>query len=578
MKKSYLIFTITFLCFLTFAFFSCTNPLFEQVLGLKTISFFTNGGSHVPDQKLFKGEKITRPKDPVRENSSFDGWFLDKDTLMHEWDFNLVPGGELTLHAKWMSFGVSLTPPGNISFEPEIVGYNPSPGYSKIITNIGAELPTGNLTITLSGAGNEYFDLSTTEINSIFPGDNDTFSIYPKLGLLPGTYTSVVTITNGSNINISFNVTFTVIPVPTVWVDIAGGAQNVPHADLKSALDSITTSGVYTVKIGSNQYLAPYARNFLSGTSIALTSEGTTASVILTSMGSLFTINNGVTFRLNNINLRGISDNNVALINVNGGNLVMDANTVITGNTSAGLTGGGVYVHSGIFTMNDGTISGNAVSGGGGGVAVTGTFTMTGGTISGNSAAMGGGVYVLGAGIFTKTGNGIIYGDDGVDDLKNTATTSGHAAYHFSTPAKKRDSTAGQTVNMDSSISGEDGGWDVDSGFNFVLPVITVDLPDITIPSNVVLSRSGTNTAMFKIDNPDDYSSIEWYFGTKKLEHGVSAGKGEELTLTVNGVYDPERPYDIITEPGKLQIITVEVVADADDALITRDISFQVVQ
>jgi len=101
LKKLRLLFAVTFLCFLTLALFSCTNPLFEQVLGLKTITFNTNGGSHVPEQKLFKGEKITRPKDPVKVHLLFSGWYLDKETLQHEWNFNIAPDRDMMLYAKW---------------------------------------------------------------------------------------------------------------------------------------------------------------------------------------------------------------------------------------------------------------------------------------------------------------------------------------------------------------------------------------------------------------------------------------------------------------------------------------------
>jgi predicted outer membrane repeat protein len=89
--------------------------------------------------------------------------------------------------------------------------------------------------------------------------------------------------------------------------------------------------------------------------------------------------------------------------------------------------GGGVYVTSGSFTMNGGTISGNTATTGGG-VYVTGAnsaFTMAGGTISGNTTTSnGGGVYVE-SGSFTMNGGTI--GGSGAD--KNTASTSGGGVY-----------------------------------------------------------------------------------------------------------------------------------------------------
>jgi hypothetical protein len=136
---------------------------------------------------------------------------------------------------------------------------------------------------------------------------------------------------------------------------------------------------------------------------------------------------------------------------------------VISGN-SADYFGGGVMVFSSSnqFTMNGGVISGNSANIGGGGVAVRdgATFTMYGGSIRGNTGGGeygGGGVIVLGVSQFTKTG-GVIYGSDAANALKNTATNgNGHAVYVASSPAKKRDSTADEVVTLD---SGSSGGWE----------------------------------------------------------------------------------------------------------------------
>ena len=82
--------------------------------------------------------------------------------------------------------------------------------------------------------------------------------------------------------------------------------------------------------------------------------------------------------------------------------------------------GGGVYVQSGTFTMNAGTISGNSstYTRGGGVQVAQGTFVMNGGTIEGNSAAeKGGGVYVMKgengnpSGTFTVDGSSVISGN-----------------------------------------------------------------------------------------------------------------------------------------------------------------------
>jgi len=148
-----------------------------------------------------------------------------------------------------------------------------------------------------------------------------------------------------------------------------------------------------------------------------------------------------------------------------------------TASSNYSSSGGGVYVNNGNFTMNDGEISSNTASsgntvssnGGGGVYVIGGTFSMSGGEISGNTVSSngGGGVYVIG-GTFTKTGGGTIYGyTDGnakSNVVKNSSgvvlNNQGHAVYVFSNTAKRRESTAGSTVNMDSTVAGTAGGWE----------------------------------------------------------------------------------------------------------------------
>jgi hypothetical protein len=86
---------------------------------------------------------------------------------------------------------------------------------------------------------------------------------------------------------------------------------------------------------------------------------------------------------------------------------------------------------------------------------------MSGGTISGNTSSYGGGVYVDSSGTFTKQSGGTIYGSSASDTLKNTATSDsyGHAVY-VSSGSKKRNSTAGTSVTLDSTKTGSAGGWE----------------------------------------------------------------------------------------------------------------------
>jgi hypothetical protein len=151
-----------------------------------------------------------------------------------------------------------------------------------------------------------------------------------------------------------------------------------------------------------------------------------------------------------------ISGNN-AIFTMNGG--------TISGNTAT--DGGGACIYgTGSFTMNGGTISGNTATNYGGGACIDGTgiFTMNGGTISGNTATNGGGgVYLIGTKVsFTKSSTAIIYGSDASATLKNTATKGnsyGHAVY-VDVGSKKRNTTAGTGVVLDSTVNGNAGGWE----------------------------------------------------------------------------------------------------------------------
>jgi hypothetical protein len=159
----------------------------------------------------------------------------------------------------------------------------------------------------------------------------------------------------------------------------------------------------------------------------------------------------------------------------------MSGTAVISDNTAVSY-GGGVNVGWGAtFIMEGGTISSNTAGEGGGVFAYQGNsnitrFTMEGGTISGNTVATyGGGVSVWTA-TFTKTGSSIIYGGNASTDAEKNIvgardTTDkvtvvgdlmpglGHAVYVNT--AKKRDNTADENYNLDSTKAKADGGgWD----------------------------------------------------------------------------------------------------------------------
>jgi uncharacterized repeat protein (TIGR02543 family) len=265
------------------------------------------------------------------------------------------------------------------------------------------------------------------------------------------------------------------ITVYAVWTP----GSVVPGTTLQGALDWLDSNaedgGNYTITLSANESIGPKTLSY-SGKKVSISIIGGSSerTISLSSNGALFGVESGVTLILgNNVTLRGWSSNTLELVQVgSGGTLIMETGSKITGNTAFDEkynVAGGVFLFSGgTFTMNGGTISGNSASVGdedmlaAGGVYVSsGVFTMNGGEISGNTSYYAGGVCV-GGGTFTKSG-GTIYGSNASSSLKNTATAGssyGYAVFVNSSPTKKRNSTAGEGVTLDSATSGSAGGWE----------------------------------------------------------------------------------------------------------------------
>jgi hypothetical protein len=106
------------------------------------------------------------------------------------------------------------------------------------------------------------------------------------------------------------------------------------------------------------------------------------------------------------------------------GTFNMYTGATISGNTAG--NGGGVVVSavSAHFNMNGGTIHNNNASNGGGVSITSGRFRMQGGVISGNRATAatgtGGGISSSSHG-FIQISNGVIYGSEASENLRNTA-------------------------------------------------------------------------------------------------------------------------------------------------------------
>jgi hypothetical protein len=336
----------------------------------------------------------------------------------------------------------------------------------------------------------------------------------------------------GAYYRVNSNVTFT-----ARW----GAAVPVPSDSLATALMWISANaeegGVYTITLNADETITP-CHLFFSGKTVSITLTGGAAerTIDLSSNGSLFTLQSGVTLTLgSNVTLRGRTNNTDSLVRVDSGaTLVMEDGSKISGNTSSSsYGGGGVYVAS------------------------NGTFTMSGGEIAGNTANSGGGVYVD-SGRFTKSG-GTIYGSNASDTLKNTAT-SGNAVYASS--AKKRNATAGPDVNMDSTKDGAAGGWlEISiSSFSFANPpaigVINGTNISITVPYD-------TNLNMLVPEIIHTGVSVSPASGTAQ-------NFSSPVTYTVTAEYGSTADYIVtvtVEEPGAGEITLIYPLDEASGEL-----------
>jgi uncharacterized repeat protein (TIGR02543 family) len=315
---------------------------------------------------------------------------------------------------------------------------------------------TAGTTITLYAIWANFYTVtynanggSGTMANSIFilgESQNLRENTFTRTGyIFTGWATSsdgTVIYTDGESINdpsVAAGVTVTLYAVWHFVTVVPGSSLAAKLAWLQTnALSSVN----YTIEADADEDINPTILSYSGRNNIGITliSTGGERIIGLSSNGVMFRVANGVTLTLdNNTTLQGRNDNNNnSLVYVdNGGSLIMNTGSCITGNISTSTTsspdnGGGVFVFGGTFTMYNGKISGNTASSGagvyvyssgkftmhngeisdntGGGVELYGnvTFTMYGGKISGNtSSSYGGGVRVNSNTIFTMSGGEI---------------------------------------------------------------------------------------------------------------------------------------------------------------------------
>jgi uncharacterized repeat protein (TIGR02543 family) len=94
----------------------------EQLLDPRIITFDSQGGTPVPSQTVYRGQKITRPPNPGYSGWTFIDWFKELEDVT-PWNFNTEPEGDMTLYAKWDQ-GITIEKQTGAEVPPPIVTVN----------------------------------------------------------------------------------------------------------------------------------------------------------------------------------------------------------------------------------------------------------------------------------------------------------------------------------------------------------------------------------------------------------------------------------------------------------------------
>jgi hypothetical protein len=333
------------------------------------------------------------------------------------------------------------------------------------------------------------------------------------------------TLANGSGTNYEEGASFTVTANASLFAQWESVPVTPPGNTLAEQLayvrNNMGDGVVFDIVVNNNVLIEPQTVSTMGRNitvDIRSASSANVRTVQLEGQGHLFSVDANITLRLQDIELRGHSNNNRALVAVgSGGTLVMNSGSRITMNTNTMETerGGGIYINGGGLEINDsaeiisntvdarrfahgggihvqnsgsvvirgGLISENKVlsraavtwpgSARGGGIFISGNsnVSMTGGTISKNLTGNNGGTQGLtqnGGGIFVDNGSsftkraapgsntsGIIYG--GTEGDANMTEGTGHAIHRNFGTLRNRNSTLG---GFDEISTGNDVGWE----------------------------------------------------------------------------------------------------------------------
>jgi hypothetical protein len=306
-----------------------------------------------------------------------------------------------------------LKPPITMITELRLLDYIPNPAIGeRQVTHFEAPGYSGDIhwQNTGSGGNGDFFAVggiySAEIILSALPGYGFDPARFLATSKLPGSTNGYV---YGSSDVSSIQVVDTYVPErldvtfyfedPLTTSDILlfGSADTTADSARKLMKDKSNESSLEIVLSDGAETIAPFT--FTKGTSSpgAVVINGNGRVLQLGSVGSIMTVESGVTLTLRNITLVGRASNNAPLVKVNtGGTLKLESGAVIRDNVSS-VSGGGVLVSGGgTLQMTFGAVirENTSLTSGGGvsvGTTTSGTLIMDGGTITANTANIDGG-------------------------------------------------------------------------------------------------------------------------------------------------------------------------------------------
>jgi hypothetical protein len=160
-------------------------------------------------------------------------------------------------------------------------GYTAIPSRTVTITNTG-NVPTGPLSVTLSGTNAGYFTLSENSLESIegaedrwTPGGTASFTVGPaQTGLAIGTYTAAVTVSGGNGITASVDLSFKVYDPAGYLTSIEaveeslGSAQGGSTADAPVSLKAALGAGDWEALLQAIEAAEKYVALDLSASAV----------------------------------------------------------------------------------------------------------------------------------------------------------------------------------------------------------------------------------------------------------------------------------------------------------------------